>query len=88
MIDKLEAWKKVANFFKKNKLKNLNLQSRFRSEFYNIYIEINNKVKTKKLREKLMQIYYKYLNNMLERKFEIQTKKDKFIQKIIKNEIL
>ena len=35
-----------------------------------------------------MQIYYKYLNNMLERKFEIQTKKDKFIQKIIKNEIL
>ncbi len=88
VIDKLEAWKKVAYFLKKKKLKNFNLQSRFRSEFYNIYIEINNKVKTKKSRENLMQIYYKYFNNMLERKFEIQTKKDKFIQKIIKNEIL
>ena len=82
------AWKKVGNFLKKNKLNRLNLQSRFRSEFYNIYIEINHKVPKKKLKGKLMQIYNKYLNNMLERKFEIQTKKDKFIQKIIKNEIL
>ncbi len=88
VIDKLEAWKKVGNFLKKNKLNRLNLQSRFRSEFYNIYIEINHKVPKKKLKGKLMQIYNKYLNNMLERKFEIQTKKDKFIQKIIKNEIL
>lgn len=86
--DKLDAWCKVDKFFKKKRLSNLDLQSRLRSEFYNIYNEINNKVRTKSLREKLMLIYYKYLNKMLERKFEIQTKKDKFIQKIIKNEIL